>query len=115
MIVTRWVADDVATPTMSRADRLLSLDAFRGATVAAMVLVNNPGTWRAVDPPRRMARLDPHRPDLPVLPVHRRSGDPARPGPTARRRPAPRRRGDQDPAAERDHLRAGTLAARDPR
>ncbi len=25
--------------------RLLSLDAFRGLTVAAMVLVNNPGTW----------------------------------------------------------------------
>jgi len=28
--------------------RLLSLDVFRGFTVAAMVLVNNPGTWRAV-------------------------------------------------------------------
>ncbi|HSF07752.1 MAG TPA: DUF5009 domain-containing protein [Methylomirabilota bacterium] len=28
--------------------RLLSLDAFRGLTIAAMVLVNNPGTWSAV-------------------------------------------------------------------
>jgi predicted acyltransferase len=28
--------------------RLLSLDAFRGITIAAMVLVNNPGTWTAV-------------------------------------------------------------------
>jgi predicted acyltransferase len=27
---------------------LLSLDALRGLTVAAMVLVNNPGTWRAL-------------------------------------------------------------------
>ena len=35
--------------------RLLSLDALRGITVAAMVLVNNPGTWRAVYPPLRHA------------------------------------------------------------
>jgi predicted acyltransferase len=35
--------------------RLTSLDAFRGLTVAAMVLVNNPGTWRAVYPPLRHA------------------------------------------------------------
>jgi predicted acyltransferase len=34
-----------------RASRLLSLDAFRGLTVAGMVVVNNPGTWRAVYPP----------------------------------------------------------------
>jgi predicted acyltransferase len=27
------------------AGRLLSLDAFRGATIAAMILVNNPGDW----------------------------------------------------------------------
>ncbi len=31
--------------------RLLSVDALRGLTVAAMVLVNNPGTWSAVYPP----------------------------------------------------------------
>ena len=28
--------------------RIEGLDAFRGATVAAMLLVNNPGTWSAV-------------------------------------------------------------------
>jgi predicted acyltransferase len=28
--------------------RLVSLDAFRGATIAAMILVNNPGSWSAV-------------------------------------------------------------------
>ncbi|MBZ5556981.1 MAG: DUF5009 domain-containing protein [Acidobacteriia bacterium] len=35
------------------ADRrhLASLDAFRGATIAAMILVNNPGDWGAVFPP----------------------------------------------------------------
>jgi predicted acyltransferase len=33
------------------APRLLSLDTFRGLTMAAMVLVNNPGTWRAIYAP----------------------------------------------------------------
>lgn len=31
--------------------RLLSLDAFRGFTIAAMILVNNPGSWEHVYPP----------------------------------------------------------------
>src|SRR5262245_39390983 len=55
MIVSRWVADDVGTASMSEGERLVSLDAFRGLTVAGMVLVNNPGTWRAVYPPLRHA------------------------------------------------------------
>src|SRR5262249_10663325 len=32
-------------------ERLLSLDVFRGLTIAGMVLVNNPGNWNAVYPP----------------------------------------------------------------
>src|SRR5213594_3866437 len=36
--------------------RLRSLDAFRGLTIAAMVLVNNPGTWVAVYGPLKHAR-----------------------------------------------------------
>lgn len=35
--------------------RLLSLDFFRGATVAAMILVNNPGDWGSVYAPLRHA------------------------------------------------------------
>jgi len=35
--------------------RLVSLDVFRGATIAAMILVNNPGTWGAIYPPLRHA------------------------------------------------------------
>jgi len=35
--------------------RLVSLDAFRGLTIAGMILVNNPGTWSAVYPPLRHA------------------------------------------------------------
>jgi predicted acyltransferase len=31
--------------------RLLSLDVFRGITIAGMILVNNPGTWEAIHPP----------------------------------------------------------------
>jgi len=36
-------------------DRLISLDVFRGMTIAAMVLVNNPGTWSAIHGPLRHA------------------------------------------------------------
>ena len=32
-------------------ERLISLDVFRGMTVAGMLLVNNPGTWSAIYPP----------------------------------------------------------------
>jgi predicted acyltransferase len=35
--------------------RLLSLDAFRGATIIAMILVNNPGSWSALYPQLRHA------------------------------------------------------------
>jgi predicted acyltransferase len=36
---------------MSEQKRLLSLDVFRGMTIAGMVLVNNPGTWSAIYDP----------------------------------------------------------------
>jgi predicted acyltransferase len=36
-------------------ERLLSLDVFRGLTVAAMLLVNDPGTWSAIYPPLQHA------------------------------------------------------------
>lgn len=35
--------------------RLLSLDVFRGATIAGMMLVNNPGSWNAIFPQLRHA------------------------------------------------------------
>jgi predicted acyltransferase len=41
----------VAAGNAGTAERLLSLDVFRGMTVAGMLLVNNPGTWSAIYPP----------------------------------------------------------------
>jgi predicted acyltransferase len=39
-------------------NRLLSLDVFRGITIAGMILVNNPGSWAHVYPPLRHAEWD---------------------------------------------------------
>jgi predicted acyltransferase len=36
-------------------ERLASLDAFRGITIAGMILVNNPGSWSYIYPPLRHA------------------------------------------------------------
>ncbi|HEX8089944.1 MAG TPA: DUF5009 domain-containing protein, partial [Blastocatellia bacterium] len=41
--------------TKPKAERVLSLDAFRGITIAGMILVNNPGSWTYVYPPLRHA------------------------------------------------------------
>ena len=38
-----------------RSNRLVSLDAFRGITIAAMLLVNNPGSWSHIYAPLRHA------------------------------------------------------------
>lgn len=40
-----------AAPPAAAAERLVSLDAFRGITIAAMTLVNNPGAWAHIYPP----------------------------------------------------------------
>lgn len=39
------------TELTKKSERLLSLDVFRGATIAAMLLVNNPGDWGNTFPP----------------------------------------------------------------
>ncbi len=41
---------------MNTSKRILSVDIFRGATIAAMILVNNPGTWGAIYPPFKHAK-----------------------------------------------------------
>ncbi len=47
---TKYDATTVAPQTTTR-ERLLSLDVFRGLTIAGMLLVNDPGTWSAIFPP----------------------------------------------------------------
>ncbi|MEE9225188.1 MAG: DUF5009 domain-containing protein [Bacteroidota bacterium] len=42
-------------PALNQPERLTSLDAFRGFTIAGMILVNNPGSWSHIYPPLRHA------------------------------------------------------------
>src|ERR1700682_668072 len=41
----------MSTLVAAPAERLVALDAFRGLTVAGMLLVNDPGSWSAIYPP----------------------------------------------------------------
>lgn len=46
------VSETVKPPARAPgAGRLMSLDVFRGATIAGMMLVNNPGSWSHIHPP----------------------------------------------------------------
>ena len=58
-ISTRYDAttSTVASPPPAR-ERLISLDVFRGITIAGMLLVNDPGTWSAIFPPLEHAAWD---------------------------------------------------------
>jgi predicted acyltransferase len=47
-----------ATSSAPGRERLVSLDVFRGITIAGMLLVNNPGTWSAIFPPLEHAAWD---------------------------------------------------------
>ncbi|MFC1559451.1 heparan-alpha-glucosaminide N-acetyltransferase domain-containing protein, partial [Gemmatimonadota bacterium] len=48
-------ADTVGSSQNLIPGRLVSLDAFRGITIAGMILVNNPGSWSFVYAPLRHA------------------------------------------------------------
>lgn len=45
------VTAPATTPVKTPRERLLSLDVFRGITIAGMLLVNDPGSWGAIYPP----------------------------------------------------------------
>ena len=54
--------------------RLLSLDVMRGITIAGMILVNNPGSWKYVYTPLEHARwngLTPTDLVFPFFMIHR--------------------------------------------
>jgi len=42
---------ETVPPTKKLSARYLSLDVFRGLTIALMVIVNNPGSWRSIYAP----------------------------------------------------------------
>ncbi len=42
--------------SIERSERLVSLDVFRGLTIAGMILVNNPGTWSTIYPALQHAK-----------------------------------------------------------
>jgi predicted acyltransferase len=49
---TRYDATtSTVAPLAPKRERLLSLDVFRGITIAGMLLVNDPGSWGAIFPP----------------------------------------------------------------
>jgi len=50
------MSEAASTPAPApTAGRLLSLDVFRGATIAGMMLVNNPGSWAHIYAPLKHA------------------------------------------------------------
>lgn len=53
--MTEGGEDSAGFTTVEIPGRLRSLDAFRGFTIAGMILVNNPGSWSYVYPPLRHA------------------------------------------------------------
>jgi len=51
-VATRYDArTSTVAPLPTARERLVSLDVFRGITIAGMLLVNDPGTWSAIFPP----------------------------------------------------------------
>ena len=45
------ITTDLDAPKSAPRERLLSLDVFRGLTIAGMLLVNDPGSWEHIYPP----------------------------------------------------------------
>jgi len=50
-VSTRYDSSTSTVAPVPARERLLSLDVFRGITIAGMLLVNDPGTWSAIFPP----------------------------------------------------------------
>src|SRR6478736_1895518 len=98
------VAPSVTAPSTTR-ERLLSLDVFRGITIAGMLLVNNPGTWSAIYPPLEHATWNGWTPTDLIFPFFLFiAGVTTHLSLTARRA-----RGDDEAAIRRQIVRRGLL------
>src|SRR6202051_2851554 len=92
-------------PVAPKRERLLSLDVFRGMTVAGMLLVNDPGTWSAIFPPLEHAPWNGWTPTDLIFPFFLFIV-----GVTTHLSVASRRaRGDDEGAIQRQILRRGAL------
>src|SRR5438045_1593803 len=86
-------------------ERLLSLDVFRGLTVAGMLLVNNPGTWDHIYPPLEHAAWNGWTPTDLIFPFFLFIAGVT----TSLSLEARRARGDDDAAIRRQIIRRGLL------
>jgi predicted acyltransferase len=97
--------ESTVAPTPRKRERLVSLDVFRGITIAGMLLVNNPGTWSAIYPPLEHAAWNGWTPTDVIFPFFLFIvGITTHLSITARRE-----RGDEDAALVRQILRRGAL------
>jgi len=92
-------------PAVPARERLLSLDVFRGLTIAGMLLVNDPGTWSAIFPPLEHAEWNGWTPTDLIFPFFLFIvGITTHLSMSARRA-----RGDDDPALMKQILRRGII------
>ena len=107
ILAPRWPPTLVArAATARRRPRLVSLDVFRGLTMAAMVIVNNPGDWGNVYAPLLHAEWNGWTPTDLIFPFFLFIVGVSI---TLSRKSASWRR---DPPARRDHLRARPVPRR---
>src|SRR5688572_30805986 len=99
------MSTSTVAPLRPARERLLSLDVFRGLTVAGMLLVNNPGSWSSIYPPLQHAAWNGWTPTDLIFPFFLFIV-----GITTHLSLAARRaRGDDDAALVRQILRRGSL------
>jgi len=97
--------ESTVAPMPPKRERLVSLDVFRGITIAGMLLVNNPGTWSAIYPPLEHAAWNGWTPTDVIFPFFLFIvGITTHLSITARRE-----RGDDDAALVKQILRRGAL------
>ena len=104
-VSTRYDATTSTVASSAPRERLISLDVFRGITIAGMLLVNDPGTWSAIFPPLEHAAWDGWTPTDLIFPFFLFIVGIT----TYLSMSARRARGDEDPALVKQILRRGII------